>query len=239
MVGFGGLILHYHNGQWQIAASGQQNHTLLAVAALSDGEAWAVGSIDSTQSLINHSLMMHEQNGTWQTITAPVTDPLQCVSFDAPTDGWIGTANGKFLHYDGAHWTEAATQSPLSITSISMISPTDGWAVSNGDMYHYDGASWQIDSDAGFYTDENVATLPDGEAWATGSVAYGNNDPAAVGAQLFHEQGGVWSPVAGTDKGTIGDITEAVLALQSPTEGWLILSGTNTRVQEINGVWMK
>lgn len=70
---------------------------------------------------------------------------------DVFQDGWAvgvntGTNQPLMLHWDGTSWTNKTTNAPViaaNLTSVSMMSPGDGWAVSDGNNFiHWTGTAW-------------------------------------------------------------------------------------------------
>lgn len=113
---------------------------------------------------IQHMLLLHYTGGQWVTVPVPLSDPLrqsgylEGVQMLSPSNGWIIgfsddgtlTQTGQtpttvvFLHYDGAQWSEVPgpvikNRREYAILSISMTSPSDGWAVGQAFSNEADG----------------------------------------------------------------------------------------------------
>ncbi len=166
-------------GHWSLVASpavGQEG-ALVAVAALSASDAWAVGQYEGTDA-VQHPLAEHWDGAQWT--AAPTPSPgaayniLQAVSADASNDVWAvgkqtssaATTQPLIERWNGSAWVAvppAATVSGSSseLHGVAAISPSDVWAVgntthtgSNGSLVsnalveHWDGARWSIVTDA-------------------------------------------------------------------------------------------
>ena len=165
-------IEHWNGTGWSISTSPAitaRHARLSGVAALSSGNAWAVGN-DGHNGLVEH------WNGTgWSRVEVP--DPnaggylgstLTAVSARSASDIWaIGTfANNAplpdslyALHFDGTAWhivpmaqtgSQTNSNSPLA-NSVVAIAPNDVWVVGasgvNGPTTlteHWNGAKWTI-----------------------------------------------------------------------------------------------
>ncbi len=103
MTEFGGpppVILHYHNGQWQLADSPLSGEdTLTAIALASPEEGWAMGT-DGNASLIVHYT---RQNG-WVRVTTPLKITFHGVSMVSPTNGWAVGDGNNFVQYEDGAW---------------------------------------------------------------------------------------------------------------------------------------
>lgn len=149
------IILHYTGGKWVLAdeiPSAQLQH--IAMGSATDG--WATGSTESwatsTSGPIGSStpLLLRYQNGAWTAVSEPesagvtLASSVQTVMALSPTDVWFAGQHGPvdtnstsisfaMAHYNGAKFTaQSLTLSrrfDVNITGISMLSPTEGWAV--------------------------------------------------------------------------------------------------------------
>jgi photosystem II stability/assembly factor-like uncharacterized protein len=104
----------------------------------------------------------------------------------------------------------------MALTSVSMVSANEGWAVGDfyqlsignarGVIWHYHNAQWMPMLSPTKYSLTGVSVLPDGDAWAVG-----------YDGTLLHEHGGIWTQEA---SGTTDDLSG--IAMISPTEGWVV-----------------
>ena len=77
--------------------------------------------------------------GSWESITSPTTNPLLTVAILSPTSGWAGGDN-ILLRYNGVAWQPFSSPNLISnfrVSSISMISDTDGWLVGTPQINPY------------------------------------------------------------------------------------------------------
>jgi hypothetical protein len=94
------VILHYRNGQWQLADTPLTSQdTLTAIAMASPEEGWAMGA-DGSASVILHYT---RQNG-WVRVTTPLKIAFHGVSMVSPTDGWAVGEGNNFVQYEDGSW---------------------------------------------------------------------------------------------------------------------------------------
>jgi hypothetical protein len=169
------LAEHWNGAVWTVATvplpAGQTSATLSGVDDMSPTDAWAVGTINSSQSL---TLIEHWNGTTWSVVASPNPstgipgdgDSLSAIAGTGPNDLWAagndvteeggGEIQLLFEHFDGTTWT--AAKSPAGdgdgiASAITAISPDDFWAVgsfegggSNDLAAHYNGTKWSIAS---------------------------------------------------------------------------------------------
>ncbi len=146
--------MHYQHGQWQETASfpsdGETNSFQLNwLAMVSPDEGWAVGAA---------GMIVHYHNGVWTRVASPITQEggaLYSVSMVSATEGWAVGNYGAILHYHNGAWSIVANTPPriaptatpqLNLSQyilhgISMVSPTEGWAVGNTWTEYNEGSS--------------------------------------------------------------------------------------------------
>ncbi|MGH2486074.1 MAG: hypothetical protein ACRDHE_08695, partial [Ktedonobacterales bacterium] len=149
------IILHYTGGAWTLAYE-QPSAQLGQIAMGSSGDGWAIGSVESWYASKSgpvgggSHLLLRYAGGSWAAAIEPFggtqtwTGGEQSVTAPSATDVWMATVNEPpnqdatsvtitFFHYDGSAFTPmTATLSDRQsayIASISMLSPTEGWAV--------------------------------------------------------------------------------------------------------------
>ncbi len=165
-VGYRGSIVHYTGGSWVPIPSPVGQEELLSIAMLPDGsEGWA-----GRAAIDGDSYTIHYQNGAWTTATlgppTPAAHPgpnhpprcYGCASIGygvaalSPTVRMVVgpmTEREKYLtFYYGTglglnnQWNYHNEIDPYTLTSVSMLSPTDAWVVGeNGYIGHYDGTT--------------------------------------------------------------------------------------------------
>lgn len=149
------IILHYTGGSWALAyelPSAQVNQ--ISMGSSTDG--WAIGSVESWNTSKSGPigsatpLLLRYTGGGWATAseprsgTATWTPGEQSVLDVSATDVWLATVNEPpnqdattttitFLHDDGSGFLPATVtldgRQSANIAAISMLSPTEGWAV--------------------------------------------------------------------------------------------------------------
>lgn len=162
---------------------------------------------------------------------------LYDLAMTSATEGWaVGTVRDSndnapvrtvILHYSACHWTEAGPSVPgTSLTSISMDSPTDGWAI--GPTYttrrvlmHYTGGQWHLVRDpiAGNapVTYSQIRMLSPSEGWLVAGGSISGNDTG--GEWFLHYQSGAWTTVKWPETNGYG-ITD--IAPVGPDDLWVV-----------------
>jgi hypothetical protein len=148
-------ILHYDGQRW---TSFQDVPQVEALSMVSASSGWAVG-----YSFVEAELVFWHYNGQQWVQSASLTsgskpyDPspipvVLALSMDSATDGWavgvqspdsslVGTA--LYLHYSQGHWTKAVGPPEGYLTSVTMLSADEGWAVGGGGVVlHYHHGAW-------------------------------------------------------------------------------------------------
>lgn len=174
MSGVNALVLHYSSGQWHSvdvpalngpSGAGDGQIGSISVQMFGPGAGWMFAWSNASRDPSNPAartgvIMLRFEHRVWTPIAAPpvtITTQIFALSAVSADEAWIvGTdyANGAnlrtvFAHYvDGAWSLWPKTFPGNSDQSITMLSPTDGWAAYSGDsgdqtvMLHYDGTMW-------------------------------------------------------------------------------------------------
>lgn len=110
----------------------------------------------------------------------------------------------------------------ISLTSITMASPTDGWASGFTDyrstngatpiLLHYDGSAWRRVDGLALFVSALVA-LPTGDVWGTTSL------------NILHYSGATWNVEAGDIAGP--SVGFSSISMLSAEEGWAVGSESN------------
>jgi hypothetical protein len=158
-------------GGWTVVTAPPtgQNATLTSVAAVSDGDAWAVGYHSGAAfTNVGANALIDNWNGTaWAQVTVPTTPGntalLLGVSASSATDAWavgrtqLNKSNFQplALHWNGTAWSVspgfAGAISPISGASakgIADISLSDAYAIGDsaatavGSLAHWNGTAW-------------------------------------------------------------------------------------------------
>ena len=138
--------------------------TLLGVAAVTSGQAWAVGGVGEPDAPSTVAIQRWD-GSAWSVVEAPspgsFINELRAVDASGPSEVWaVGRTSSGFgeaplvLHYDGETWAEFELPEGIDgvLNDVAVISPTDVWAVGSvGDpaasleralVLHWDGVAW-------------------------------------------------------------------------------------------------
>ena len=188
----------------QAADPGTFPHELHDVAAISAGEAWAVGASGDPTSP-DEVLLERWDGSAWTAEEGPSpgseTNELLSVDAAEPNDVWaVGrTASGfgdrpLVLRYDGTRWDIVAMPPDLTgvLTGVEALAPNDVWAVGfSGDetaslnhalILHWDGELWAtVDTGravgGGASLLNDVMALGPEDVWAVGTS---HNQPLII-----------------------------------------------------------
>lgn len=187
----------------------------------------------------------------YQNISISTFNDIAMVS---PTEGWAvgGSSTAAYTispttiteqpllwHYLNGVWSPVQLPIHGQLTSISMDSPTDGWAVglNNNDqtqdrllLLHYDGQTWkQISSNTfqgAILQPQQIQMLSPTDGWLVGmSFPYYSNPPQTMqGSGIWHYNGQTWQeqpmPVGLSEANQPGNLQVSSISMISPTEGW-------------------
>ena len=227
------------------------NNDLAAVAAVSAGDVWAVGSAENSQG--NGQLLAEHWNGTsWSIVPTPavVTGDLSGLAAISGTDVWAGgsmllSARGntaQFAHWNGRKWTIAKSPATTAgISGMAAVSSTDVWAVGSiisGQIAqtfteHWNGKSWAVVPSPNDGTGSNllnaVTAISANDVWAVGQFQDASN---TVQTLAEHWNGTRWSIVASPSAGAEFLGAAAV----SSSSVWAVgLTGGGPLIQHWNG----
>jgi hypothetical protein len=201
------VIWHYHEGRWTQSAQLADEY-LNGVAALPDGEAWAVGSSNT---------ILHEQGGIWTLVhrDSDFTAVLTKVAMVSPTEGWAvgysfkpNHSGGTIWHWSQGKWVQIPFMTKTFLWHISTLPDGEAWTVANGGVIlHEQGGIWSQIADLSEYGIDNVSMLSPTEGWAMGN-------------HLLHFQHGTWTPFSQATP----SILPYRIAMSSANEGWGIIN---------------
>jgi hypothetical protein len=173
---------------------------LNAAAAISNGNAWAVGYTGATES--PKILMLHWNGKTWSRVTGPrvltATGQLNAITVVSAKSAWavgstglIGTGKNHslLLHWNGTAWSQVTSPAPVTGGSLAAVTATakHGWAVGyvNTDpnaplccagtplVFRWNGTKWS-----------RLATKLGKGAYLNGVASTGTNSAWAIGGPL-------------------------------------------------------
>lgn len=240
-----GYVLHYSNGRWAQAPNTPLKAGINAIKMLSPTDGWAIG---------NH--VYHYDGVAWREVSLPVQTQFNAIAAISPNNIWIagdGTWSGApdgsatILHYDGTTWMRQATprlSDYFSIASLSMVSPTDGWAVGSamvdvskgyypptGAILHYENGSWRL---AKSLPDIELRTVSMGsvtDGWAggdlvslshTGKMGPGESPIQSDTPKLWRYTDGQWAEANVSASAVIAsEGLVSSIVMSSTTQGWM------------------
>ncbi len=158
---------------------------------------------------------------------------LSDIAMASPEDGWaVGYAASPFdttggdltrallMHYQHGTWSSQVLSIQGWLSSISMVSTTDGWAIGQSNqvgtlLLHYDGQSWKqvAVQTHGDYMRARIQMLSATEGWAVGEDS------------ILHYDGHTWQQQAlpaSLGVGTMHSVSLLGVSMLSPAEGWAV-----------------
>ena len=168
----GTLIENWDGTQWSAIPSPNvdpQYNMLLAVAAVSPTDLWAVGSYGNFPS---HTLIEHWNGSTWNVVPGPVAEPansrLNGVTAVSANDVWaVGYSDSGTLieHWDGAQWAIVSglelAPGTNELYGITAAAPDNIWTVG----YNNNQSTYR--ALIGRYNDPCVTPSPTGTVTST------------------------------------------------------------------------
>jgi photosystem II stability/assembly factor-like uncharacterized protein len=224
-VGASGTVLHYLNGAWLLASNQFGTSQNLNAISFFAGNGWAVGDFGTIVPLSAQGLPLGIPGSTFQS-----------VYLSNGGDGWIvgcstagcgfGAGDLTLLHWNGNSYTRgSASATPTDLYSVSMVSPSEGWAVggsgSSPEILHYNGGTWmQTPAPPVNGILRSVFMVDGSNGWAVGDN----------GAILRYS--GSWGSVSAPTTNTLRSIF-----MVSAGDGWAVGDG-GTIIRSQNGQWV-
>jgi hypothetical protein len=246
-----GVIWHYYDGRWTQAAQLADEY-LNGVAALPDGEAWAVGS-DNT--------ILHEQGGNWTLVHRDLPDVasvLTQVAMVSPTEGWAvgyssapNQSGGTIWHWSQGKWVQIPYMTRTFLWHISTLPDGEAWTVGNGGILHEYRGTWSQIADVSQYGINDVFMLSPTEGWATGDhllhfqhgtwTLFSQTAPfispyriamssshygwGIINDRVLHYTQGTWQQVDISISAYLHNINDITMVPGDPSEGWMVGAG--------------
>ena len=186
--------------RWSVVPSpnaSAQNNLLVAVAAVSASNVWAVGDFQNDQNVFQ-TLIEHWDGTAWRIVHSPSGSGIQAgllsVAALSGTNVWAAGNSGTATlieHWDGTRWTVVPSPTPdgTSFNPVFGLAPVSGhniWAVGqtqNGTsgtpatlIEHWNGASWNLVASPSPGTQATLmgaaADRSSGHAWAVGNFTH-------------------------------------------------------------------
>lgn len=164
------MALHWDGTRWTRAStpSPGTESTLAGVSDVSSSDAWAVGFYGVSNAA--KALTLHWDGSAWRRVSAPSpgqgapssvpVNELAGVAVASSSNAWsvgdyavpaVGGQAAMTERWNGSKWTRVANPGGTAdsfLTGISMVSPSDGWAVGRNDstdqaiILHWNGTGW-------------------------------------------------------------------------------------------------
>jgi hypothetical protein len=240
------LAMHYDGAAWTVVPTPNLDYGLRLedVVTLGKFDAWAVGWSESGGNLDDVNVAMHWNGKAWTIVPTPQPggtsyDRLLAIDAAGPNDVWAtgvywdaqGHNHSVILHWNGSSWATVAHNCDTygGLTGVTVISPTDAWAVGDSETCHYDGTSWtevpspqpRIEYSEIGYPLEDVSGATSNDVWAVGSRAIDTGYNVVFDSIAEHWNGTAWS----IDYFVPGEFLYGVEAI-SATNVWAV--GTNS-----------
>jgi hypothetical protein len=207
-------------------------NTLAGSFAVTDTDAWVVGSTSTSSGVI--PLALHWNGTDWSAVPTPAPSgsypdwEFTDVAASSATDAWavgeeyIGRdTNSLYEHWNGTTWSAVAGPNEGKIRAVLDFSPTNAWAFANNlSVVHWNGTAWSVASGA-IDSLEVSATGPD-DIWGVA-----NDD------QVIHYNGTTWTSTTLSVADEGGFVSVAAL---SSTDVWIAgTTGTAALLEHFNG----
>ncbi len=211
-----GCIMRFASGQWQLAF--RVAYRVTSISMVSAIEGWAAAASGTSGDNPGSPVMVHIIGGQAAPVTFAPPPNLSAGSYQvnysmvsvfmlSATDGWAtgsaqilipGADTGAYdvlLHLINGVWQET----PLpgddvgGLGNISLVSPTEGWAVGNT-FLHYHSGTWSDVAAPPNIQPQQIFMVSATEGWATGQQLPTGSGPIAP--VLLHYHNGAWSVFA-------------------------------------------
>jgi hypothetical protein len=242
---------------WKILptpSSGSLNQ-LNAIAAISQFDAWAVGTT-GLPDFNSQGVTLHWGGQNWRSVPSPspagaVFVNLIGVAASSANDVWaVGrwgsanslTVNPLVLHWDGSTWQIVETpmlSGGSTLQAVTAIAPNDVWAVGQNGIRtlieHWDGLNWSVvpsptPRHGGDLTAVGGSSSTD--VWAVGSFF---DSTTKTHSMILHWDGVAWSRTPSPETGPSSEL-EGVTAI-SPTDAWAVGHSFPSNVATLTEHW--
>jgi hypothetical protein len=218
-------------GTWTVAASpnpGANSNTLGGVAAVANGNIWAVGSYSNGSG--SSPLIEQRNNFRWAVVSSPaVAGSLSGIAAIAANNVWAvgendsaGMQKTLIEHWNGSAWKIVSSPNfaPTgnTLAAIAVVSALDIWAVgtttssSSSSGYqplieHWNGTKWSLSSNPAISGRLfSVAAVSAKDVWAVGWTS----SPNVTQTLVEHWNGTQWSVVSSPNPSAINVLNSVV-----------------------------
>jgi hypothetical protein len=162
--------------------------TLEDVVTVAANDVWAVGYSEDFATLRLNTLVLHWDGTTWTIVPSPnpaginLPNQLFGIAAAAANDIWavgeMGVSNDALiLHWDGTSWNDVPNDCRYGLHGVTVVSPSDVWAVGGSTTCHYDGTTWVTvpspqprgEYDELDYPLQDVSAVTPNDIWAVGA----------------------------------------------------------------------
>jgi hypothetical protein len=217
----------------------------------------AIKMFSATDGWMVGNGIWHYDGHTWTKFSSPVSGFT--IAATSPSSIWIGSGSmvtssrPALWHYDGHSWAQQSTpvvpgNAYANISSISMVSAEEGWAVGTAGIYtnesspsptpgpghvpqvtgfilHYISGQWRL---AQTLPGVDLHTISMGsvtDGWAGGDLRTEGTAGEQDYPRLLHYTGGRWEEVtmpgsANASPASEGEVSS--ITMFSPNEGWMV-----------------
>jgi hypothetical protein len=257
------LVEHWDGDRWRVVESPNvgtsQYNTLTSVDALSNIDAWAVGSYRTATS--RKTLIQRWDGTSWTIVSSPDPGTLSNSLLDVTAAGsgeiwavgWKSSGEGLrslVLHRDGTRWVEAAVPTVGAgdnvLTGVSAAGARDVWATGyyvDGTQYktltlHYDGKGWtrvpSSNGGDGISTLRGISAFSSTNAWAVGFEYRAAQDRYVASTQ--HWDGSTWTGVPSGISGRGRQDSEMFSVAKAPDSPRVWAVGQPANIESICGL---
>jgi hypothetical protein len=225
------IIQHWDGSGWSLTpgatGNGAPSSRLNGVAAISPGDAWAVGDgiqhwDGSHWKMVPGAVFPGSDADTFFGVAAIAANDVWAVG-GQPPQGCGDTQPALIEHWNGSTWSVIPNTPDGVLYSISALSSTEIWAVGTkfGDtplILHWNGKQWSV---APFTTRgvslTGVTARATNDVWAVGS----RFDSTANQVSIQHWDGHTWTAAQAAGPGLNANALSGVCAI-SATEAWAV-----------------
>lgn len=202
------LMLHYSGGVWA-KVEAAPDAELATVAMFSPNDGWAAGP----------NALFHYDGTTWSPVSALTStgEPLGATSIAAVSsrEAWaVGSYPAVALHLKGGAWQPVQVGPHPSLSAVSVVSASEGWAVGWGGgskagvatFAHLHGGAWTLQQLQNLQGLSDVSMISASDGWAVGG---------ANTSLLLHYAGGEWTQVESPTEDPL-----TTVRMVSASDGW-------------------